>query len=570
MAWLALRAALAATTSSVALALHTAVNGRLQEAFGPSEGSLDGAATVEVPAAVLDDLEGRRRELERLHDDTEPGAVALVKQHRLQKERSLWLSGKSRQALTNYNDVQYIGFIGVGGQTISAILDTGSFAMVVFSEVCKTCGQAANYHPALSASHTQGKLRSSLGYGSGTVVLQEAFDIVSVGPYAPRNQSFWEVTEANMPVLATSTFQCIMGLGPPEAPLVDAEARLASIHNDMSTYTDRGLSLPSDLVKAEANMRGIVVAMQTNTMVLETFESRMFSVCMGRQPKSNGYVIWSDTAPLVKPEYFQRVPVTGNHTWSTMLEEPQFAFDPAAKDKQSGMASKYEGLTIGCDNGCGALLDSGTSLLALPGTVINELVKLTFEPDFNCSNMWELPSLKIKLGGQEIILPPDMYVAEVEINEVPAYLQSFVRLRRLAPSKESLAPSRESLERDAASTSSGVNVLGRRRSSLSQRPGARCDLMVMETKASTVHGPLWILGIPFFRQYYTTFEVSGRSNKARAVHIAKASDTCHPASPDESPKFPPRTQLYRRLIDPTKLWVAPSTYNSLSSDFVFL
>jgi hypothetical protein len=566
MVVLALRAALAAATSRAAFSLHTTLHSQLEEAFRPSDGSEvlghEKEQEVDVPAAVLADLADRRRELEMIHDDTEFGAAALVKQHRVQKE-SLWLSGKSRQAMTNYNDVQYIGFVNLGGQTIAGIFDTGSFDLVVFSDVCTTCGQAARYSPALSASHTQGKLTSSQSYGSGTVVTQEAADIVSFGPYAPKNQSFWEVTAASMPVLAASTFQAIFGLGPPETPLVDAESRLAKIRDNISSYTDAGLSLPSDLVKSEANMRGVAVAFQTKTMMLETFESTMFSVCLGRQPNSNGYMIWSDTAPLVKPEYFKRLPVSGNHTWSMMLHEPKFEYDPTAKDKQFDTDNQFEGLSLGCENGCGALLDSGTSLLAIPGTTINELVKLTLEPGFNCSNMWELPSLKFKLGGQEVILPPDAYVSEVASSVMPEYLQSFVRLRRL----QDLAPSKRASEEFQPRR--GSEVLGPRRGSYSQRPGASCDLVVMESRATTDHGPLWILGVPFFRQYYTTFEVSGRSNANRAVHIAKASDTCHPASP-ETPRFPPRTGLYKRRVDPAKLWVTPSTYSALSSDYVFL
>ena len=65
---------------------------------------------------------------------------------------------------------------------------------------------------------------------------------------------------------------------------------------------------------------------------------------------------------------------------------------------------------------------------------------------------------------------------------------------------------------------------------------------VSYARASTFLGPLWIMGAPFFRQFYTTFEVPGRSNDNWTVHIAKASDTCHPASLDEHPRFLPRSR----------------------------
>mmetsp|Transcript_65430 Transcript_65430/g.184266 ORF Transcript_65430/g.184266 Transcript_65430/m.184266 type:complete len:95 (-) Transcript_65430:38-322(-) len=46
---------------------------------------------------------------------------------------------------------------------------------------------------------------------------------------------------------------------------------------------------------------------------------------------------------------------------------------------------------------------------------------------------------------------------------------------------------------------------------------------------TTQSGPLVILGMPFFREYYTSFNVgSGAGNKT--VAVAKADSTCNPAS----------------------------------------
>jgi len=454
-----------------------------------------------------------------------------------QTEQNSWLGDKSWQVLTNYNDVQYVAYLEVGGQTIAGIVDTGSFELAVFSTVCDTCGKSTLYNPSLSPNHTNGKLMSNQRYGSGGTTSVEAADMVSIGPYAPKLQSFWEVISTTMPVLDRSMFQAIIGLGPPETPVADATVRLkATVHN-ISSYRKQGLDVPSELLLKEKERVKVLEAAQRRITMLDNFETKMFSVCIGKKPSSDGYLIWNDTAPLLKPEYFMRLPVVGNHTWSVSLQEPQIAYPPTANDRSR------DGRSLGCEGGCGALLDSGTSLLAIPGNVISELVMVTLDPGFNCSNMWDLPSIKLKLGGQEIFLPPDTFISEVADDNVPAYLQSFVRLRRLR------------------SMHNG---------SSRQRPGGRCDFMVMESTAMTANGPLWILGVPFFRQYYTTFEVSGRSNENRAVHLAKASDTCHPASPDEHLKFPPRTQLGKRLIDPTKLWMTPSTYSALSSDYVFL
>ncbi|CAK0873364.1 unnamed protein product [Prorocentrum cordatum] len=275
--------------------------------------------------------------------------------------------------------------------------------------------------------------------------------------------------------------------------------------------------------------------MKTKPTMVDTFGVNMYSICFGRKPGSDGYLIWSDTAPSVKPEYFRRVQVVGNHTWSVLLKEPRFVHDPASE------AKKYEGVTLGCEKGCGALLDSGTSLLALPGHTINELVKVTLEPGFDCKRLHDMPSIKLRLGDHDIILPPDTYVAEVTETgtNVPQYLQSFVRLRKFNVSSH-------------------------------QEPGSRCDLMVMESGAETANGPLWILGAPFFRQYYTTFEVGGHTNERRAVYFSRASDTCTPSAPEDFERHVPPTQLYRRLIHPSKLWVPPTALEALSAEYVNL
>jgi len=567
---LAARAALAAAATRAAQALHTTVHGdahrsephhdSMPAGRGLSARAQDGwlvSSDADTPADVQAELEKRMKQLEQ---DTESAAVDAHKlgdHKRRQTEQSLWLSGKSRQAMTNYNDVQYVSFLEVGQQTLSGILDTGSFELVVFSTSCGTCGQAARYNPDLSANYTRGQLATVLSYGSGDTFVQEAWDTVSIGPYPPRRQSFWEVTSAKMQVLQYSAFQSIIGIGPPETPVLDADELLQAAIDNVSNYTAAGLPVPSDLQSAVEDRRKVSAALRTKSTMVDTFGVDMYSVCLGKKPGSDGYLVWSDTAPLVKPEYFQRLRMTGNHTWSTSLDEPKFEYDPAAKDRQFDRGNKYHGRTLGCENGCGALLDTGTSILAMPSSVLAELYKVMYEPGFNCSNLWELPSIKIQLGGREVILPPDTYVSEVfDSDAVPGDLQSFVRLRHLG--------------RLRSAKGQASQQLGHSRGSESQRPGASCDFAVMESVTSSAHGPLWILGVPFFRQYYTTFEVGGHSNERRAVHFARASDACTPSASEGFDQFVPKTQLYSRLIHPSKLWVPPSVLSALGADYVNL
>merc|ERR1719181_2460594 len=43
----------------------------------------------------------------------------------------------------------------------------------------------------------------------------------------------------------------------------------------------------------------------------------------------------------------------------------------------------------------------------------------------------------------------------------------------------------------------------------------------------TQFGPMWLLGMPFFREYYTSFDL-GTQTRERKVFIAKADKDCQP------------------------------------------
>ena len=50
--------------------------------------------------------------------------------------------------------------------------------------------------------------------------------MVQIGAFDHRNQTFWEVVDARMPILRNSAFQAIVGVGPPETPAADAWAEV--------------------------------------------------------------------------------------------------------------------------------------------------------------------------------------------------------------------------------------------------------------------------------------------------------------------------------------------------------
>merc|ERR1719277_1715117 len=66
-----------------------------------------------------------------------------------------------------------------------------------------------------------------------------------------------------------------------------------------------------------------------------------------------------------------------------------------------------------------------------------------------------------------------------------------------------------------------------------QKEGRTCELLIGKIDVETQVGPMWILGMPFFREYYTTFSLGSnlRDKTARKVYVAQADGDCEPEAP---------------------------------------
>eukprot|EP00413_Alexandrium_margalefii_P040777 CAMPEP_0204599156 /NCGR_PEP_ID=MMETSP0661-20131031/54677_1 /ASSEMBLY_ACC=CAM_ASM_000606 /TAXON_ID=109239 /ORGANISM="Alexandrium margalefi, Strain AMGDE01CS-322" /LENGTH=493 /DNA_ID=CAMNT_0051609871 /DNA_START=66 /DNA_END=1547 /DNA_ORIENTATION=+ len=445
-----------------------------------------------------------------------------------------------RQTLTNYHDLQYVTYLNIGKQTLAGIIDTGSFELVVFTKECQSCGKAAKYNPNISSTYQMGTLTNRQTYGSGDTFSREAFDVVSIGAGSQVNQTFWEVTRAQMPLLVNAEFQAIIGVGPPETPAADAWASVSSVVQIVRRYLGRGALPPAATSKRANSSSEVAAQMSRSPPMLGTLGVGTFSVCLGAHPGSDGYFVWNDTMVAEQPSLFTRIPVIGRHTWTlnltgVWLAEP-LGMARATEDQLLLVEEPRPSRTsLGCAGGCGAVVDSGTSMLVVPSAAIEALSNAVQRMDEDCSNIHELPDLVFDFDGIKVSLPPDAYVAEV-LGEVPSYLEGLARVRRL------------------------------------RRRGSRCELLVMESSSDTNYGPLWILGMPFFRSFYTSFQV-GRSSKERAVHITPAGEDCAPGS--EVPAFALTgtgggCRCSLRRIDPSKMLVSHNAWRASTSSFVAL
>merc|ERR1719281_2346709 len=143
-----------------------------------------------------------------------------------------------------------------------------------------------------------------------------------------------------------------------------------------------------------------------------------------------------------------------------------------------------------CANGCAAIVDSGTSLIAAPTSALMQLSEQVGPIHEDCSNLHELPMLKFTLGDKHFELPPKAYVmrikgAVMQANNIWDVLFFKPQIKK-------------------------VNM---------------CIPAFMQIDMNSQMGPVWILGMPFFRYYHTSFD---RKNKE--MHFATASEDCTPLS----------------------------------------
>jgi len=183
------------------------------------------------------------------------------------------------------------------------------------------------------------------------------------------------------------------------------------------------------------------------------------SACLPLQ--GSGKLIWND-APRGTA-----IPLAGQHHWGVQMTAVQL----------EGPGGTHP---VGCNGGCAAIMDTGTSLISAPSSVIAEIEKGLNKLGGDCDSIDQVASLKFKLGGHDVELPAEAFVGYV---------------------------------------SDGWNV--------------ECDILIMDSgEIDTNMGHLWILGMPFFSAYHTTFDLGspGGMDKANMrIHLAPTGGSCGPS-----------------------------------------
>lgn len=223
--------------------------------------------------------------------------------------------------------------------------------------------------------------------------------------------------------------------------------------------------------------------------LLSGFNVSEYSVCLERPSLAPGWLVWG--GDLGDRSMALEAPVIGKHHWAVALTHvlPTGLSLNALQRDAAG--------TLLCAGGCAAVLDSGTSLIAAPSTALQGLALLLPEVHTNCSNFADLPDLEMDVGGHRLLLPPETYVLRMSGTQVEA--DTVYDILHFKP---------KILK---------VN---------------ECFPAFMPIDRRTKFGPLWILGMPFFRQFHVTFSAAERE---RRVFLAHAGADCKPEKLEAEP-----------------------------------
>jgi hypothetical protein len=366
--------------------------------------------------------------------------------------------------LSNFQNVQYMGPLVIGGQTLPVVYDTGSFEMVIMSDLCdgQSCKRPAGpvYSAGKSATFKQGTGKEHTHvYGSGPVTSTQALETVILGdsssPLVAQDMPFWQVVDHDVDVWNKwSNFSGIIGMGhSPHAPNNDARDEDDEVWNTNE--------------KSLLEMVGVTA----------------FSICLERSSGTPpGWLVLGPTAETAQHDAtFVHVPVVGKIHWGVVMTSL----------KGGGMES-YDA----CSPSCAAIVDSGTSLIAAPRQAMEALAPVFNMIDPGC-NLDNLPDITFNLGDGQITIPPAIYVIRMTgyVEEQQNIVESLFGPPRL-------------------------------------REVTQCVPAFMEINMNTKYGPMWILGMPFLRYYYTVFQ-----REPKSLHMAYATAQCQPSASPASIYF---------------------------------
>ncbi|XP_014734165.1 PREDICTED: pepsin A-like [Sturnus vulgaris] len=314
-----------------------------------------------------------------------------------------YFPGIAVEPLENYMDDEYFGTISIGTppQEFTVVFDTGSSNLWVPSVFCSSpaCSNHNRFNPAESSTFLSTNDTLFIAYGTGSMTGVLGYDTVNVAGINVRNQIFGLAETEPGDFFYYTPFDGILGLAFP-------------------SIASSGATPVFD-----------------NMMIENLVDRHLFSVYLSRDSQGGSFVLFGAIDPYYTTRGITWIPLSAETYWQISMERVSI-----------------NGAPVACASGCQAIVDTGTTLLAVPiraFRILSNLLGASSSGEISCAGVNNLPNLIFHIHGKEFPVPPRAYVI---------------------------------------------------------RSNGYCTLGLQGMDVPTEEGELWILGDVFIREYYVIFD----------------------------------------------------------------
>jgi len=280
--------------------------------------------------------------------------------------------------INNFLNAQYYSEIDLGtpAQTFKVVLDTGSSNLWVPSKKCNSiaCYLHKTYDSDASSTYKANGTSFEITYGSGSMKGFVSQDTLKIGDLLVEKQDFAEAVEEPGLAFAFGRFDGILGLG-------------------YDTISVNGIVPPF-----------------YNLVNQGKLDKAVFSFYLG-DTEGESEVMFGGVDESHYTGKMVKIPLRRKAYWEVKLDSIKFG------KEEAGMENT------------GAILDTGTSLIALPAAIAELLNKeIGAKKGWNgqysveCEKRADLPDLTFKLGGHDFAISPYDYILEVSGSCISAFM----------------------------------------------------------------------------------------------------------------------------------------------------